>query len=164
MNKRLLIIVLLVGLLSACGSQSAETPDSQPTEESAPATDTAPPPTPVPSTPSVPPSEEPTEEPTAETAGTTTVSFTNDVLPIIRSRCSACHGGSQGTEEGLELTNYENIMAGSDNGPVVIAGDAANSLLVELIVEQEMPKRGPKLTPPQVQLIIDWVNEGALNN
>jgi hypothetical protein len=47
------------------------------------------------------------------------------------------------------LTNYENIMAGSDNGPVVIAGDADNSLLVELIVEQEMPKRGPKLTPPQ---------------
>ena len=164
MNKRLLIIVLLVGLLSACGSQPVETPASQPTEESAPVMETAPPSTPVPSTPTVPPTEEPAQEPTAETAGTTTVSFANDVLPIIRSRCSACHGGSQGTEEGLELTNYENIMAGSDNGLVVIAGDADNSLLVELIVEQEMPKRGPKLTPPQVQLIIDWVNEGALNN
>jgi uncharacterized membrane protein len=164
MNKRLLIIVLLVGLLSACGSQPAETPASQPTEEIAPVMETAPPSTPVPSTPTVPPTEESAEEPTAETSGTATVSFANDVLPIVRSRCSACHGGSQGTEEGLELTNYENIMAGSDNGPVVIAGDADNSLLVELIVEQEMPKRGPKLTPPQVQLIIDWVNEGAMNN
>ncbi len=55
-------------------------------------------------------------------------------------------------------------MAGSDNGPVVIAGDASNSLLVELIANQKMPKRGAKLTPSQVQLITDWVNQGALDN
>lgn len=164
MNIRSLIIVLLVGLLSACGSQPAETPASPPTEESAPVIETDTPSSPVPSTATIPPTEEPGEEPTDETAATATVSFANDVLPIVRSRCSACHGGSQGTEEGLELTTYEYIMAGSDNGLVVIAGDAANSLLVEMIVEQEMPKRGPKLTPPQVQLIIDWVNQGALNN
>jgi len=55
-------------------------------------------------------------------------------------------------------------MAGSDNGPVVIPGDVKNSLLVELITTQEMPKRGPKLTPLQIQLITDWVNQGALDN
>ena len=55
-------------------------------------------------------------------------------------------------------------MAGSENGPVVTAGNAADSKLVELIVNQKMPKRGPKLTPPQVQLITEWVNQGALNN
>jgi hypothetical protein len=47
---------------------------------------------------------------------------------------------------------------------VVNAGSADNSLLVEQVVSQEMPKRGPKLTPPQVQLIIDWINQGALDN
>lgn len=162
MKIRSLTILLLIVLVSACGSQPLGTPASPPTEEPAPVTETESPASPLPPTATQPPTVEPTEEPTADTAAT--VSFANDVLPIIRSRCSACHGGSQGTEEGLEMSNYENIMAGSDNGPVVIAGDAANSLLVELIVEQEMPKRGPKLTPPQVQLIIDWVNQGALNN
>jgi hypothetical protein len=67
-------------------------------------------------------------------------------------------------EEGLILRNYSELMAGSDNGPVITPGDAADSLLVKLISNQKMPKRGPKLTPPQVQLIVDWVNQGALNN
>jgi uncharacterized membrane protein len=92
-----------------------------------------------------------------------TVSFANDVLPIIQSRCINCHGGER-TQEGLSLKSHAELMAGSDNGTVVTPGDAANSLLVELVAAQKMPKRGPKLTPPQVQLITDWVNQGALNN
>jgi len=59
---------------------------------------------------------------------------------------------------------YADILAGSDNGPVVTPADAANSLLAELVSTQKMPKRGPKLTPPQVQVIIDWINQGALDN
>lgn len=42
-------------------------------------------------------------------------------------------------------------MAGSDNGAVVVPGDVANSLLVELVANQRMPKRGPMLTLPQVK-------------
>jgi len=33
-----------------------------------------------------------------------------------------------------------------------------------MVTTQKMPKRGPKLTPDQVQLITDWVNQGALDN
>jgi len=55
-------------------------------------------------------------------------------------------------------------MSGSENGFVVVAGDAAHSKLVEMIANQKMPKRGPKLTPPQLQLIVDWVNQGAQDN
>ncbi len=67
-------------------------------------------------------------------------------------------------EKDLNLKTYTDMMAGSENGPVVTAGDAAHSKLVELITNQKMPKRGPKLTPPQVELITEWVNQGALNN
>jgi uncharacterized membrane protein len=91
------------------------------------------------------------------------VSFTNDVLPIMKSRCINCHGG-QKTEEGLNLTSYEMLMAGSKNGPVIFPGDAANSLLGKSLIEREMPKRGPKLKPDQAQIIIDWINQGALDN
>jgi len=92
-----------------------------------------------------------------------TVSFANDVLPIIESRCINCHGRER-VEKDLNLKTYTDMMAGSENGPVVTAGDAAHSKLVELITNQKMPKRGPKLTPPQVELITEWVNQGALNN
>jgi hypothetical protein len=74
-----------------------------------------------------------------------------------------CHGG-QRTEKGLDMKSFDSLMAGSENGPVVTPGDAAHSKFVELVANQKMPKRGPKLTPPQVQLFTDWVNQGALNN
>ncbi len=62
------------------------------------------------------------------------------------------------------MKTFESLMAGSENGPVVTPGDAAQSKFVELVANQKMPKRGPKLTPPQVQLFADWVNQGALGN
>ena len=62
------------------------------------------------------------------------------------------------------MKTYADLMAGSNNGPVILAGNAGNSLLVELIATQKMPKKGPKLTREQIQLIVDWVNQGALDN
>lgn len=62
------------------------------------------------------------------------------------------------------MLTYDDLMAGGKDGQVVLPGDAANSLLVQLITELKMPKRGPKLTPVQIQAITDWVNQGALNN
>ena len=55
-------------------------------------------------------------------------------------------------------------MAGSFNGVVVIPGNAADSFLVQQLINGEMPKRGPKLTDEQIQIISDWINAGALNN
>jgi mono/diheme cytochrome c family protein len=159
MNITIATSILMVGLLSACGSQPAETsvPASQPTEVSATVTE-APAATTAPTN-----TAQPAEEPTTEPAPATGISFANDVLPILNSRCLNCHGGDR-VEEGLIVKTYGELMAGSENGAVIIPGDANGSLLVELISNQKMPKRGPKLTPPQVQIIVDWVNQGALNN
>jgi len=159
MKTKLSIIVLIVGLLSACASQPTEAPASSPTQAPAPttmassSTETA-----------IPPTDAPTAEAVVPTTDTPTgVSFANDILPILQSRCINCHGGER-IEEGLSLKSYNDVMAGSDNGPVVVSGDASNSLLMELILANKMPKRGPKLTPPQAQLINDWISQGALNN
>lgn len=161
---KIVLLVLIVGLLSACGAQATNTPASAPTEAVAPATeapteapaltDTAAPTEPAAAT------EASATQPAAEGA---TVSFATDILPLFESRCIGCHGGDR-TQEGLDLKTHASLMAGSDNGSVVTPGDAANSLLVEMVATQKMPKRGPKLTPPQVQLITDWVNQGALDN
>ena len=160
-NKTILVLAfsLIVSLaLVGCGTQApAETVAADP----GPSADPQPEPTKMSEPePTVPP-EAPTEAPVEAPAGE--VSFANDVMPIVQSRCINCNGGDR-IEEGLVFFTYEDVMAGSDNGPVVIPGDVENSLLVELVASKEMPKRGPKLTPPQVQLITDWVAAGAQNN
>lgn len=162
---KLVVLILIAGLLAGCASQAGTPiPASQPTEEVVPATEA---PT---SLPAATDTSAPTAAPTAESPAATepavagaTVSFANDILPLLESRCVNCHGGDK-VEEGLTLTSHASIIAGSENGDVITPGDAANSLLAELVSNQKMPKRGPKLTPPQVQIIVDWINQGALNN
>ena len=166
MKTKLFISILLIGLLTACGSPATESPASLPTEE--PATPTqAFTDTPVPTNTFVPTNTTvPADTAIPATQGaiqSATVSFATDIQPLLKNRCGNCHGGNK-TEEGLNLLSYETLLQGSDNGPVINAGAADDSLLVEMVATLEMPKRGPKLTPPQVQLIIDWVNQGALDN
>ena len=91
------------------------------------------------------------------------ISYSKDVYPILESRCGKCHMGSF-TSENLNMETYDSLMAGSQNGAVIVAGNAKESLLARKILKGEMPKRGPKLTPAQVQIIIDWINAGAPNN
>ncbi len=91
------------------------------------------------------------------------ISYSEDARPILESRCGKCHMG-EFTSKNLNMETYESLMTGSQNGPVIVAGNAKESLLAQKILKGEMPKRGPKLTPEQVQIIIDWINAGAQNN
>jgi uncharacterized membrane protein len=155
MKVRFVVLLLLVGVLSACASPATNTPAVQQTEVSVLATE-APATAPAAATDS---STAATEAP----ASGATVSFANDIQPLLESRCVNCHGGNK-TEKGLSLNSYDAVMAGSENGPVATADDAANSSLAKMVSSGKMPKRGPKLTPDQVQLIVDWINQGAKNN
>jgi len=91
------------------------------------------------------------------------ISYANDVRPILESRCGSCHMG-EFVSEGLDMNTYESLLVGSQNGPVILPGNANDSLLVQKITAGKMPKRGPKLTPAQIQIITDWIDAGALNN
>ncbi len=144
--KILFVVMATVMVVTAC-STASETP----TAYSNPSTATQPPAYTDPSS------------ATSAPAASGPISFAADILPIFQSRCTNCHGGER-TEKGLDLKSYASLMNGSERGPVVVAGDAANSALANLISSGKMPKRGPKLTPEQVQLVIDWINQGALNN
>ena len=153
------ILVLLAIISTACGASA--TPEA--------ATAINEPTLPAPTDTSVPNSTDtPAPQPTQTTAAATepataTVSFVNDVLPVFESRCINCHGGEQ-TKEGLDMKTYDSLMSGSKNGSVLTPGDANDSFIVKQVVEGKMPKRGPKLTPAQIQILMDWVNAGALNN
>jgi cytochrome c5 len=108
--------------------------------------------------------------PAAETSGvkaaeaaSSDVSFSQDLLPIFKASCVKCHGGEK-TSRGLDLKTYDSVLAGSNRGAVVIPGNAADSKLAQLVLNGKMPKRGSKLSPEQVQMIVDWINAGAKNN
>ena len=62
------------------------------------------------------------------------------------------------------MESYETLLAGSQNGQVIIPGDSNSSLLFEKVESGEMPKRGADLTAEQIELIKQWIDEGALNN
>lgn len=160
MKKQILrafTLVVLIVALSACG-ESLRAPLSTP-EPAAP-TQAVSQPTQLPA--AIVDIPTATEAPVIEKTPSA-ISFLNDVKPILDARCIKCHGVER-TKEGLDLQTYENIFAGSRNGPVLEPGNAEDSLLVQLIVEREMPNRGDPVTAEELQLIIDWVNQGALNN
>jgi hypothetical protein len=109
----------------------------------------------------------PTEQPEPIEQGG--VSFKNNVMPIIERRCIKCHGGvnddgEERIEEGLKLTSYEDILAGSWNGPVIEPSDAEKSYLIEQVVKGKMPKKEPRLLPKEIQILTEWVLAGAPNN
>ena len=149
MKKNKFLLVLTIGLLTSiilagCGAQAtpepaatkapqSTDPELTPVTESAVETEA---PT------EVVPNEVPTEVSTENPAAAATVSFANDVMPIVQSRCVNCHGGDR-IEEGLLMRSYDEILAGSDNGAVIVPGNVTDSLLVELVTTKEMPKKAP---------------------
>ena len=100
-----------------------------------------------------------------------TVSYKEDVLPIFENRCARCHGGKN--EEGevvaevsLIVIDYERLMLGSEFGSVITAGDPADSWLLEMITEGDMPPEGEgdKVPEEEIAVIRQWIAEGAKNN
>lgn len=162
MKQRLAATTILLTLfISAC----ATTATPQATPEPATATETVPTltETPVPATNTSAPATEVPAVATEPPADSGDISFANDVLPIFQASCANCHGGRE-IKEGLDLTNYEGVIKGSFNGPVINPGNADDSYLAQQVIEGEMPKRGPHLADDQIQIIVDWINQGALNN
>lgn len=91
------------------------------------------------------------------------ISFTSDVAPILDQKCIGCHGEIQPLA-GLDLSSYKGVMAGAKGEPVVIEGNSSKSLLVKVVRSGDMPKYGDKLPDVQVEIISNWVAQGAADN
>ena len=90
------------------------------------------------------------------------VDYNLEIQPIFNSNCISCHSGSD-AEEDLSLTSYDNLMNGGESGDVVIPYDHANSLLWQYVNSGFMPPGANDLTQSQVNLISQWIDEGALS-
>ena len=92
------------------------------------------------------------------------VSFKDDIQPILENRCAfvGCHTESSPTR--LDLRNYDGLKRGSSQSAVFIAGNGNSSLIVKRIDGGGMPPIKPPLNAEQIQLFIDWIDDGAENN
>lgn len=115
------------------------------------------------------PAGKPTPKSPAPSAPTDTsqlVSFRAQVEPILQDHCVSCHGDSLGKGK-LRLHTQGAIERGGKNGPVVKAGDPANSpmharLLLPLDDDGHMPPSDePQPTAHEIELLRRWIDQGA---
>ena len=90
------------------------------------------------------------------------LTFEQDVRPILKAHCTHCHGEEEKPKGGVDL-RLRRFMDQEleDDRHVVVAGQPAESELLELVKAGEMPKKGKKLTPEQIATIERWISEGA---
>ena len=92
------------------------------------------------------------------------VDYLRDVKPILQERCWACHGPLK-QEGGLRLDTAALLLRGGDSGPATITTDATKSLIIEAVTgakdDWRMPPEGEPLTPTQIALLRQWVDNGA---
>ena len=102
-------------------------------------TPTSPPPTPAPAT------EQPASAP----------SWNSAIGAMLEAECSVCHGDAGG----LDLSTWRGALTGGISGPVILPGDAENSLLV---MKQQEGGHPGQLSDDAIAQLIEWINAGAL--
>jgi len=95
---------------------------------------------------------------------------------LFRNQCYQCHSEEGFSFYGLNLDSYENIMAGSENGPVVVPFEPYESLLYvkctpEFLENPDLISGGDRMpqnnesffddNPEKLQLIYNWIMSGC---
>ncbi|MFN3380477.1 MAG: c-type cytochrome domain-containing protein, partial [Runella zeae] len=93
------------------------------------------------------------------------VDFNTQVKPIINKKCMACHGGVK-KAGGFSLLFEEEALAKTKSGkPAIVPGDADASAFITCLTtsdpDKRMPKKGDPLSEEEVEILTDWVNQGA---
>jgi hypothetical protein len=90
-----------------------------------------------------------------------------DVLPILLRRCTACHGRHV-REAGLDLRSRAAMLKGGKSGPAVFPGKPAESLLIRKTRAGQMPPAGrlidvsvKPIEQTEIDVLAQWVAYGA---
>ena len=90
------------------------------------------------------------------------VDFRRDVQPLLKQYCIECHGPSQ-QMHGFRLDRRSDAMRGGTIVMITRGNSAGSRLYQKLIGNQygpQMPLTGP-LTPQQIEIVRQWIDEGA---
>jgi WD40 repeat protein len=94
--------------------------------------------------------------------------YYRDVYPFLKSNCISCHNKTT-TKADLNMETPELMIKGGENGPSIIPGNGAESLLVKASLHEkdmEMPPPNNKsgavnLIPEQITTLKLWIDQGA---
>lgn len=97
------------------------------------------------------------------------VDFNRDIRPILSNICFKCHGpDDKEVQGGLRLDSRERALAETDSGlHAIVPGQIEESELVARVTSPDdslrMPpvESGHTLTPREIQLLTEWVRQGA---
>ena len=100
------------------------------------------------------------------------VTYAADIQPIFAQSCYSCHGPKNQKPKGkLRLDTLEAVRKGGEDGPAIIPGNSAKSVLVAQISflgdpDDYMPPPKNKdnlkqLTKEQIGLVRAWIDQGA---
>lgn len=94
--------------------------------------------------------------------------FTLKVLPLLKSKCFACHGEDPKKIKGeLNMLTREGLLKGGENSDkVLVPGNADGSSMFVAVTwkdkDLEMPpKENDRLKPEQIELVRAWIDAGA---
>ena len=93
------------------------------------------------------------------------VDYTSEIQPIFNSNCTNCHntGSNSFSNHELDLTSYFGLMSGGESGDVIVPGNHNASILYDEISDGDMPPgNNTDLSNSQINLIVQWIDEGAL--
>ena len=97
--------------------------------------------------------------------GNETVSFKNDIAPLLFANCASCHGLGRRPSGRFNLMTFAGMLRGGDNGPSVLPGNPAESYIIKKLLGtgggQRMPANGDPFDDVQMELISKWITEGA---
>lgn len=92
------------------------------------------------------------------------VSFSEDVLPLIKGKFAPLLAD----EEGLSLASWDALMAGSDQGAVVVPYAPESSLLIRLATDlpadHALRPAADAITDAELALVREWIAAGAPND
>ena len=88
---------------------------------------------------------------------TATVSYLQQVVPILTNNCYACHSGTAAAGAGIKLDVHASLAVYANNGILLKA-------ITHSPGASPMPKNGTKLVECNIAKIRTWVRNGAPNN
>ena len=93
------------------------------------------------------------------------LSFINDVAPILKENCFACHDAKKRAGK-YDMTTFEKLRAGGAGGEQLAPGKPDDSDFYNLIVTDEqrrMPPRdkGEAVPKAKAEVVARWIREGA---
>ncbi len=96
------------------------------------------------------------------------VDFNRDIRPILSDKCFSCHGSDAVTKKiPLRLDSEAAAKADLGGRRAIVEGDPDTSTVVKRITAEKPAMRMPpvhsglKLTDPEIQMIQEWIRQGA---